>query len=107
MKLLSIALLTLLVLSITIRAEPKVPIPLAANPVPVSPKEPCSGGEPSPGPSCRCYVSLKTGVQYCFPRPGVITCDFDIDCGSPQRSVLFAYVPVLGLVKPSWHTFVF
>lgn len=72
-----------------------------------SPKEPCSGGEPSPGPTCRCFVSIKTGEQRCFAKPGHISCDYDSDCGAVQPPGLFSSVPSLGLDTPSWHTFVF
>lgn len=113
----SVAIIYLLVcsLAISLSAAPacpgkptpmlnmRLPVPMSNNAY-SSVQEPCSGGDPSPGPSCRCYVHTRTGVQECVPKSGSTACDYDADCGS-YKPGLFTSVPQLGLSTPAWHTF--
>ena len=72
-----------------------------------SPKAMCCCGEPSAGPSCRCFRSQLTDNLYCLPRPGHIACDFDTDCGMSGAGGVHTTIPATGLQVPAWVTFAF
>lgn len=86
-----------------------VPLPLNnADHSKVTP--PCSGGDPSPGPSCRCY-SNSLGYSKCLAKSGSVPCDYHSDCGIAPPGVLgngapATTVPAIGASCPSWLTFI-
>lgn len=72
---------------------------------------PCTGGEPSPGPSCRCY-SNSAGYSKCLAKSGFVPCDYDTDCGIAPPGILAdgstpSTVPSIGVTCPSWVEFSF
>lgn len=72
---------------------------------------PCLGGDPSPGPSCRCF-SNKAGYSKCLAKSGFVPCDYNTDCGIAPPGMMAdgnpaTTVPMIGAFCPSWLVFTF